>query len=125
MKLRTNVHSLVLLFLMSVVLHGCWNSEYDRIEGRWHGELKGQHVVAEFHPSEDAVVIDGRSGVMRVTSENDGTLVLDMTGPDGRTGEAVITVLDEQRIRFDIPNTAYSVELTRVESLDGTLGRAS
>lgn len=115
MTLRITLGRLVLIAILACVLPGCWGSAYDRIEGLWQGDLKGQRIVAEFRPSENFVILDGRSGAMRVTSEHGAIIALEMIGPDGRTGNAVISILDENHIRLEIPDTGYAVDFGKVE----------
>lgn len=102
-----------LALVLTCALAGCWGSDYKSIEGHWQGELKGQRIQAEFRPSEDAVVLDGRAGSMRLKGQNGATIALEMTGPDGRTGEAVITLIDDSHLRLEIPLTMLSVEFER------------
>lgn len=113
MTFRSFPSRLIVTVILTCALQGCWGGEYERLEGCWQGELKGQRIQAEFHPSEDVVILDGRPGSMRLGSEDGAVLALAMTGPDGRSGEAVITVLDERRIRLEIPRANLAVELER------------
>ncbi|MBP8129711.1 MAG: hypothetical protein KA184_09025 [Candidatus Hydrogenedentes bacterium] len=92
---------------------GCGSSLYDTLEGTWSGEIKGQSFTVEFRPSDEAVFFDGLGGAMRLKEERDSNVLLEMTGPDGRTGEVVITPLDETRSRLEIPRLSFSVELRR------------
>ncbi|HNR29691.1 MAG TPA: hypothetical protein PKI11_02280 [Candidatus Hydrogenedentes bacterium] len=96
-------------------ISGCGKSPYDDLAGAWRGEIKGQPFVVEFRPQEDAVLFDGRRGTMRLKEERDGRLVLEMTGPDGRTGEVMICRIDDGRTRLDIPNLGISVDIQRRE----------
>ena len=114
MLLQVLGRNLVVVSGLALVLSACWGSRYDELKGRWQGEHQGQLIEAEFRPSEDTVILDGRPGTMHLQADHDGVLTLEMVGPDGRPGEAIITLLDEHRIRLEIPNTPVSVELTKV-----------